>query len=179
MYDMAALKTMMPERNARHSGQDKAYVTSEDMKQAVCCLEYWEDAEHLAQNQEEYKKFKSQVQPPESATLTTLKRQGHSANGPEVEPNKRQKSGEGKQETPCGAAGDKSRVPSQGQKVQWHRVGGGYMDGEVVEVVYEEKKVDGKTIKASKEDPRVVVVVVKSERLGKTVVHKPEAVYWN
>lgn len=41
--------------------------------------------------------------------------------------------------------------------------------------MYEEKEVDGKKIKASKEDPRVVL---KSDASGKICVHKPAVVYW-
>jgi len=66
-------------------------------------------------------------------------------------------------------------VPQKGQKVQWHSLPG-YIDGEVVEVVYNETKVEGKKIKASKEDPRVVL---KSASSGKVCVHRPEAVYFD
>lgn len=75
---------------------------------------------------------------------------------------------------PSGTAGDKTRVPEKGQKVQWHSLPG-YVNGEVVEVVYEPKTVEGKTVKASKNDPRVVL---RSEASGKIAVHKPQAVYF-
>lgn len=77
-------------------------------------------------------------------------------------------------EEPSGTAGDKTRVPEKGQKVQWHSLPG-YVNGEVVEVAYEEKTVEGKTVKASKNDPRVVL---RSEASGKIAVHKPQAVYF-
>ena len=43
------------------------------------------------------------------------------------------------------------------------------------EIAYEEKEVEGKKVKASKEDPRIVL---KSESSGKVAIHKPEAVYF-
>ena len=101
------------------------------------------------------------------------KKRGRGANA--EAPSKKQKSAGGKHDEPIGAAGDKTRVPKKGQKVQWHSLPG-YVDGEVVEVLYEEKTVDGKSVKASKEDPRVVL---KSESSGKICVHKPEAVYFD
>ncbi|KAF2132996.1 hypothetical protein P153DRAFT_268250, partial [Dothidotthia symphoricarpi CBS 119687] len=150
-------------------------------KTAMSCTEYWEDAEHLAHNQAEYKKFKTQEQKiidasdneqhSDSATSTTGKKRGRGANAPAT--NKKHKIA-GRHDSPTGAAGDKTRVPSQGQKVQWQSVAG-YITGEVVEVLYEDKKVDGKSVKATKEDPRVVL---KSDASGKTIVHKPEVVYW-
>lgn len=102
--------------------------------------------------------------------------------------NKKQKdnSGKGKQnggtvgskhdsaEAPA-PAGSADRLPKKGQKVQWKSLPG-YVDGEVVEIVYEEKEVDGKQVKGKKNDPRIVL---KSSSSGKTAVHKPEAVYFD
>jgi hypothetical protein len=88
--------------------------------------------------------------------------------------NKRQKGGSNKGEGPNGTAGDKTRMPEKGQQVQWRSLQG-YVDGEVIEVAYETKTVDGKAVKANKDDPRVVL---KSATSGKIAVHKPEAVYF-
>ena len=46
----------------------------------------------------------------------------------------------------------------------------------MVEVVYEQKTIEGKSVKASKEDPHVVL---KSSSSGKIAVHKPEALYFD
>ncbi|KAK8213371.1 hypothetical protein M8818_002670 [Zalaria obscura] len=100
--------------------------------------------------------------------------------------NKKQKesSGKAKQSKTVGSkhqsseapapAGSKDRLPKQGQKVQWKSLPG-YIDGEVVEVVYEEKEVDGKQVKGSEKDPRIVL---KSSSSGKIAVHKPEAIFF-
>lgn len=45
----------------------------------------------------------------------------------------------------------------------------------MVEILREEKKVNGRTAKASENDPRIVL---KSAKSGKEAVHKPEAVYF-
>lgn len=88
---------------------------------------------------------------------------------------KKQKLVSNMDEGPKGMAGDKTRIPQMGQQVQWRTLQG-YVDGEVVEVAYDEKTVDGKTVKASKDDPRVIL---KSATSGKIAVHKPEAVYFS
>jgi len=51
----------------------------------------------------------------------------------------------------------------------------GYVDGEVTELLTSGKKVDGKDVKASKADPKIVM---KSSSLGKICVHKPEACFY-
>ncbi|KAL5422455.1 hypothetical protein PMIN04_004695 [Paraphaeosphaeria minitans] len=102
----------------------------------------------------------------------TPKKRGRGANASGS--NKKQKSS-GSSDEAYGAAGDKNRVPKVGQKVQW-KAPSGYVDGEVVEVAYEEKTVEGKAVKASKEDPRIVL---KSSSSGKIAVHKLEAVYFS
>lgn len=68
--------------------------------------------------------------------------------------------------------GSKDRLPKKGQEVQWKSLPG-WVKGEVVEIATEEKKVEGKQVKASKEDPRIVL---KSSSSGKIAVHKPDAV---
>ena len=71
--------------------------------------------------------------------------------------------------------GSKDRLPKRGQTAHWkssHR----YVDGEVVDIVYEETVVNGKTIKGSEDDPRIVL---KSTASGKTAVHKADALYFN
>ncbi|KAI9694484.1 MAG: hypothetical protein M1822_000100 [Bathelium mastoideum] len=94
-------------------------------------------------------------------------------------------SGQGKQNGTVGSkqdpaeapapAGSKDRVPKEGQKVVWKSLPG-YVDGEVIEVLYDEKEVDGKKVKAKKNDPRIVL---KSSSSGKICVHKPDAIYFD
>lgn len=67
------------------------------------------------------------------------------------------------------------RLPKVGQQVHWKALPG-YMDGEVVEILKEEKDVEGKTFKVSEDDPRIVL---KSNKLGKICVHKADAVYFD
>ncbi|OAL44136.1 hypothetical protein IQ07DRAFT_592574 [Pyrenochaeta sp. DS3sAY3a] len=173
-------------------------------KDATDCTQHWEDPEHMKQNQEAYQKFQAanrrttaaqqhakdedskmqdvpeekeeeEPQDDHDAPFPAPKR-GHGANSASA-PNKKQKTsnnGTDSAGAPKGKAGDKTRVPQEGEKVQWHALPG-YVDGEVVEVVYEEKEVQGKKVKASKEDPRVVL---RSEKSGKICVHKPEVVYF-
>lgn len=65
--------------------------------------------------------------------------------------------------------------PKKGQKVQWKAMPG-WVKGEVTEVLTSNKKVDGKDVKASKKDPRIVL---KSDSSGKVCVHKPDACYFD
>ncbi|KAI4847064.1 hypothetical protein E4T44_04716 [Aureobasidium sp. EXF-8845] len=73
-----------------------------------------------------------------------------------------------------GTPASSSRLPKKDQHVQWKTLGN-WTKGTVVEVAYEEKEVDGKKVKASKEDPRIVL---KSDSSGKIAVHKPDAVFF-
>ncbi|KAG9188105.1 hypothetical protein G6011_02028 [Alternaria panax] len=158
------------------SKDDKRHgYTKIEKKSKTDCTTQWDDPDHMENDQREYQKFletnRKSKSPPQDEHLG--KKRGRGANaGPR---SKKQKGADGKRDEPIGAAGDKTRVPKKGQKVQWHTLPG-YIDGEVVEVVYEDKMVDGKSVKASKEDPRVVL---KSDATGKMCVHKPEAVYFD
>lgn len=70
--------------------------------------------------------------------------------------------------------GSTERLPEVGQQVEWKALPG-FVDGEVVEILREEKDVDGKSVKAREDDPRLVL---KSNKSGKICVHKPEALYF-
>jgi hypothetical protein len=76
---------------------------------------------------------------------------------------------------PPAAQGSNDRLPEKGQKVVWKALPG-WVNGELVEIVYEEKDVQGKHVKGTKEDPRLVL---KSDSSGKICVHKPDAVYFD
>ena len=67
------------------------------------------------------------------------------------------------------------RMPKKGQQAHWKAMPG-WVDGEVVEIVKSSKKVDGKQVKASKDDPKIVL---KSNASGKICVHKVDAVYFD
>ncbi|KAI4735906.1 hypothetical protein E4T50_13578 [Aureobasidium sp. EXF-12298] len=75
---------------------------------------------------------------------------------------------------PHGEPASTSRLPKENQEVYWKTLGN-WTKGTVQEIAYEEKEAEGKKVKASKEDPRIVL---KSESSGKVAVHKPEAVYF-
>ncbi|KAF1999322.1 hypothetical protein P154DRAFT_437434, partial [Amniculicola lignicola CBS 123094] len=140
------------------------------------CTEHWENPvqRNDGRGEEETAETEksSESSPSEEAEEGSGTKRGRGAN--QSGSNKKQKKSDGKGE-PQGIAGDKTRVPRKGQKVQWKALPG-LVDGEVVEVVYEKKTVNGKTVNGSKEDPRIVL---KSSPLGKTAVHKPEAVYFD
>ncbi|KAK5676962.1 hypothetical protein LTS10_010726 [Elasticomyces elasticus] len=77
-----------------------------------------------------------------------------------------------KEPAPRGSA---DRLPKEGQKITWKAMPG-YVDGKVVEILTAAKKVNGKNVKASEKDPRVVM---KSDSSGKICVHKPEACFYD
>ncbi|KAK8197645.1 uncharacterized protein BKA78DRAFT_350085 [Phyllosticta capitalensis] len=76
---------------------------------------------------------------------------------------------------PPAEQGSKDRLPKEGQQVHWKALPG-YVEGEVVEIVEEEKEVEGKHVKGSKGDPRIVL---RSNSTGKICVHKPDAVFFD
>ena len=51
----------------------------------------------------------------------------------------------------------------------------GYVDGKVKEVLTKGKSVDGKSVKASRNDPKIVLL---SNSSGKICVHKPDACFY-
>lgn len=107
---------------------------------------------------------------------------GKSTNGTSTS-NKKQKSNSGNAKKTVGSKhqpadapapqASADRLPEKGQKVTWKALPG-WVEGEVIEVVYENKTIEGKSTKASKEDPRIFM----RSKNGKVAVHKPEAVYF-
>lgn len=74
-----------------------------------------------------------------------------------------------------GKQASKDRLPEIGKVVTWKAMPG-WVEGEVKEILRKAKTVDGKSVKASEDDPRIVL---KSHGpSGKLAVHKPEAVYF-
>ena len=170
---------------------DEVEAYNNEKRNAMSCTEHWEDSVHCKDGQELYRQFKVQDRKDEEAALAEQssaladpssarsddqeqppKKRGLGAN--QRGSNKKAKNG-GTAGQPRGIAGDKTRVPSQGQKVQWDS-GSGWVDGELVEVLYKEKTVEGETFKGSNEDP---LVVLKSSSSGKIAVHNPADVYFD
>ncbi|KAF2106683.1 hypothetical protein BDV96DRAFT_590696 [Lophiotrema nucula] len=167
--------------------------TKNALNQADSCIHHWEKDAHIRDGMKHYQAFRDkdsrsdgdeimedQQEDDEGAgsnegtvqEIPQIQKRGGGAN--QSGPKKKQKTND-RQDGPQGAAGDKTRVPKKGQTVQWKTIQG-FVEGEAVEVVYEEKTVEGKSAKGSKEDPRVVL---KSSSTGKIAVHKPEAVYFD
>lgn len=65
------------------------------------------------------------------------------------------------------------RLPSKGQSVTWKALPG-WVEGEVIDVVYKDTTIEGKSTKAKEGDPRIFM----RSKNGKVAVHKPEAVYF-
>lgn len=71
--------------------------------------------------------------------------------------------------------GSTDRLPKKGHKnVHWKALPG-WVEGEVVEIVKSSKSVQGKQVKGSKDDPRIVL----KSKSGKICVHKPNNVYFD
>lgn len=70
--------------------------------------------------------------------------------------------------------GSADRLPKKGQAAHWKALPG-FVQGKVEDVLTKEQEVDGKKVKASEKDPRIVL---KSDSSGKICVHKPEACYY-
>jgi hypothetical protein len=177
--------TMTTEKMTRSNtsyDSDKTY--SNEKKNAISCTQHWEDSAHSKRGQELYRQFKAQDR--KDAEAAQADQSPAESNDQDEQPKKRglganqngsskkQKNG-GSSSQPRGIAGDKTRVPTEGQKVQWHSESG-WVDGELVEVVYKEKKVKGKSVKGSNEDP---MVVLKSSTSGEIAVLSPDAVYFD
>ncbi len=63
-----------------------------------------------------------------------------------------------------------TKMPKKGDKVKWE-TSQGETQGTVEKIVTSTTKVKGHTAKATKEDPQVMV---KSDKSGRTAIHKPE-----
>jgi iron uptake system EfeUOB component EfeO/EfeM len=71
--------------------------------------------------------------------------------------------------------GSADRLPKKGQAAHWKALPG-FVKGKVEDILTAAQKVNGKNVKASEEDPRIVL---KSDSSGKICVHKPEACYYD
>ncbi|KZM25568.1 uncharacterized protein EKO05_0001882 [Ascochyta rabiei] len=149
------------------------------------CTEHWEDEEHLEQNKKDFQEFRAHDNQPSSpggsasagsdsgdhGEVPGGMKRGRGANQAGSQSKKAKSEEADASRLP---RGDKTRVPAVGQQVQW-KSGKGYAKGEVVEVLYETKEVEGQKAEASREDPRLVL---KTDSSGRLAVHKPEDVYF-
>lgn len=71
--------------------------------------------------------------------------------------------------------GSNNRLPEKGQKAFWKAMPG-IVDGTVEEVLKKGKNVAGKQVKASEDDPKIIL---KSAKSGKICVHKPDACFYD
>ncbi|KAF3001841.1 hypothetical protein E8E13_004107 [Curvularia kusanoi] len=158
---------------------------------ATDCMQHWEDEEHLEQNKKDFQEFRAAARKSSSSggSVASGGSSGSDGGGDHGEVPGGMKRGRGanqagsqskkaksEERDPSGLPrGDKTRVPGVGQHVHW-KAGKGYAKGEVVEVLYAEKVVEGKKTEASKEDPRLLLKTASS---GKVAVHKPEDVYFD
>lgn len=77
-----------------------------------------------------------------------------------------------KNEAP-GPVGSADRLPKVGQRVTWKAMPG-FVYGKVLEIVTKSKQMQGKSVKASQDDPKVAL----EADSGKFCVHKPEAMFY-
>lgn len=157
---------------------------------ATDCTEHWEDEEHLEQNKKDFLEFRAQHNKAPSSSpggsasggsdsdlhgsVPGGMKRGRGANLPGTGNVSKKAKSEGGDPASL-PRGDKTRVPGVGQHVQWKH-GKGFAKGEVVEVLYKEKEIEGKKAAASNEDPRLVL---KTESSGRLAVHKPEDCYFD
>ncbi|KAF2199396.1 hypothetical protein GQ43DRAFT_473679 [Delitschia confertaspora ATCC 74209] len=139
------------------------------------CVDSWENSVLRKEGHEAYKDFKrdqdtGRVSPSGHTPQTDTKRQGRGFNQTQVSETK----SSGPEGSPEGIAGDKTRVPKAGQKVQWQG-DSGVIKGEAVEVLFEKKTINGEEVEAAKEEPKVVV---KDSESGKVYVKSPDEVHF-
>lgn len=80
-----------------------------------------------------------------------------------------------KNDDPPAKPASKDRLPEKDQTA-YYKTSSSYTAAKVLEIAYEEKEVEGKKVKASEEDPRIVL---KSDKTGAVVVHKVEGVWFD
>ncbi|KIX94777.1 uncharacterized protein Z520_09467 [Fonsecaea multimorphosa CBS 102226] len=120
------------------------------------------------------KRDRGQDSTSDETTSTPRKRHKDQAETSEIQPNGSSISTNGRADAPAQPA-SQSRLPAQGQTAHW-KTTSGWTEGSVVEVLKANKKVNGKQVKATEADPRIVL---KSNSSGKTCVHNPANVYFD
>ncbi|KAL5481042.1 hypothetical protein ACEPAI_9983 [Sanghuangporus weigelae] len=157
-------ENVSPKRGSKHKRDEKGVADEGDADGETAANEKGE--EEAAQSQPPAKQAKGD---------DGEKRTTQSKSKDEDESAKADKEVDGKKDDEeHGEPASATRLPKEGQHVFW-RATPGWVEGTVVEICHSEKEVDGKHVKASQDDPRIVL---KSAKSGKTAVHKPEAVYF-
>ena len=138
-----------------------------------------DEADESSEDQEE------EVEQDETAKAGQKRSRGRNKNGDGDKPSKKGKPCDegGRKAKTIGSKHDSSdapaeqasadRLPSKGQNVHWKALPG-WVEGTVIEVVFQNKNVEGKSVKAKEDDPRIVM----KSRNGKIAVHKPQVVYF-
>ena len=162
------------------SARQKANKEKSDEYDTTKSDEKTQSAEDQEDEGEEYEK--GQEDEPEDPKPGQKRSRGRT-----IEPNKKQKSNSGtakksgtvgSKKDPADAPAQRAsadRLPEKGKTVTWKALPG-WVEGTVVEIVRENKEVEGKSVKGKENDPRIVL---KSRTSGKIAVHKPEAVYFD
>ncbi|KAK5075263.1 hypothetical protein LTS08_001654 [Lithohypha guttulata] len=73
--------------------------------------------------------------------------------------------------------GSVDRLPEKGQKAFWKSGGSKTVEGTVQDILTKAKKIDGKNVKATESDPRIVLKG--NAKDAKLCVHKPDACYYD
>ncbi|KAL5523139.1 hypothetical protein ACEPAF_1406 [Sanghuangporus sanghuang] len=153
-----------PKRGSKHKRDEKSDANESDA-----------DGETAVNEKGEQQTAQSQPPAKQAKGDDGEKRATQSKSKGESESAKTDKEAHGKKsDEEHGEPASATRLPNEGQHVFW-RATPGWVEGTVVEICHSEKEVDGKHVKASQDDPRIVL---KSAKSGKTAVHKPEAVYF-
>ena len=106
---------------------------------------------------------------------SSTKRRRPSAKASSGTTTKKQKTSVTSKTPPSTPSGSAKRLPSVGQTVVFHALPG-YVEGSVLDVLTEETTVNGKTVKATKAEPRIKI---KSHGAsGKICVHKPDNLHF-
>lgn len=64
--------------------------------------------------------------------------------------------------------GSNDRLPKKGEQITWKAMPG-YVEGEVMEILHKDKTVDGKSVKASEDDPKIVLKSKSSGKVSPTI----------
>lgn len=173
-----------PRRSARGAKKEEETAKKDDADD-----DEWEDPpidddvaqEHPDSKEEDQGESKSK---PEQANTGQKRGRGAKKGGDDSSKKQKANDGSGKQNGSFGSKHDNpeapapaasvDRLPKKGQRISWKALPG-WVHGETVEIVTTNKEVDGKSIKASKQDPRIVV---KSDK-GKIAIHKPGSCHFD
>ncbi|KAF2874659.1 hypothetical protein BDV95DRAFT_626369 [Massariosphaeria phaeospora] len=162
-------------KEARKQASKDAAHDIDSRKNLMDCTQHWEDAVQQRADKDELDKSEAD----DDKSGDDAEGSEHSASaqsGDETKQQNPKKRGRGS--TQNGAAKKQKKGDRKGEPngtAGSTKPPSGFVNGEVVEVAYEEKTVEGKAVKAGSEDPRVVL---RSSSSGRVAVHKLGAVYF-